>query len=631
MPYLGGTGGPGGGDTAYGIAVDGSGDAYVVGSAGSPNFPVTVGAFQTTLHGLTNAFVTKLTADGSGLIYSTFLGGSTNLLGNSSDDLGTAVTVDNSGDAYVTGSAQSTDFPVTAGAFQTTNDSAGASNAFVTKLNATGSGLIYSTYLGGSTHDGGTAIAVDGSGNAYVTGFTQSTDFWVTVGAFQQSLAGTQNAFVTKLDSTGSGLLYSTYLGAGFEQGAGIAVDGSDSAYVTGTTNCNFNFPVTSGAFQTTCTGLEAGFVTKFKLDGTGLSYSTYLGGGYDPVGSNGDGAFGITVDASGNAYVTGQTLGAVPVTADILPVEVSRSVNAFVTKFNAAGSGLIYSTYLADSALSGSSFHDAGIGIALDGSGNAYVMGNTNSVNFVTTAGAFQTTYGGNGDVFVAKLAIPATVSPTPTPTPTPTLTPTPTPTPTRTPIPTPSPTPTSSSSATSTPTATATPTTSPSATPTGTASPTPTTTASPTVTATPTSTPTTTATPTVTPTATSTPTPTATPTPIAVLTFSHSELTIHATFDSEKGAKPKSKKIKLINKKKTAGGASIDITGVAVGTSLFSASQNCTGVSIAPGKHCEVTVTFTPSVTAGDYADALSVTSDAANGPTQTIPLTGIAKSVN
>jgi hypothetical protein len=296
-------------------------------------------------------------------------------------------------------------------------------------------------------------------------------------------------------------------LGGVGAQGASIVVDDSGNAYVTGTTNGNF--PVTPGAYQTVLegAGAGAGFVSKLNPDGTGLVYSTYLGGAIDIESFNTDGAFGIAVDSSGNAYVTGKTIGGVPVTADVFPIEEPHSQNAFVTKFNAAGSGLIYSTYLADSSSSPPTpFFEVGNGIALDGSGNAYVVGTTNSANFAVTTGAFQTALGGGKDAFVAKLAVPATASPTPTPT--------------RTPIPTPSRSPTS------------------------TATPSPSVTSTPTVTA----------------------TTTPTPTPVALLAFSRSEVTIHATFDSEKGARPKSKTIELINKKKTADGASIDVTGVAV-----------------------------------------------------------------
>ena len=320
--YLGGSG------SEYGqrIAVDGSGNAYVTGNTQSTDYDITVGAFQTTFGGNYDAFVTKLNSTGSGLVYSTYIGGG-------GSEYGRGIAIDGSWNAYVTGNTQSTDYPITAGAFQTTF-SGGSWDVFVTKLNSTGSGLVYSTYLGGSDFERGEGIAVDVSGNAYVTGVTTSTNYDITAGAFQTTFGGgTYDAFVTKLNSTGNGLVYSTYLGGSdFERGEGIAVDVSGNAYLTGNTG-SINYDITAGAFQT-----------------------TFGGGSWD----------------------------------------------AFVTKLNSTASALLYSTYL------GGSSDDSGPGIAVDGSGNAYVTGQTNSTDYPITAGAFQTTFGGGGsDAFVSKLGI--------------------------------------------------------------------------------------------------------------------------------------------------------------------------------------------------------------------------------
>ena len=192
---------------------------------------------------------------------------------------GFGIAVDGAGSAYVTGLTNSTDFPTTAGAAQTTN-AGGIFDAFVTKLDATGSGLVYSTYLGGSDSDFGSGIAVDGAGSAYVTGDTASTNFPTTAGAAQTTYAGGDiDAFVTKLDATGSGLVYSTYLGGSNDDvGFGIAVDGAGSAYVTGGT-LSTDFPTTAGAAQTTHAGGFDAFVTKLDATGSGLVFSTYLGG----------------------------------------------------------------------------------------------------------------------------------------------------------------------------------------------------------------------------------------------------------------------------------------------------------------------------------------------------------------
>ena len=284
-------------DYGGGIAVDTSGNAYVMGDTNSTNFPTTPGAFRTTKGGSSDAFVTKLNLTGSALVYSTYLGGS-------SDDYGQAIAVDTSGNAYVMGNTISSDFPTTPGAFQTTYG--GGSDAFVTELNPAGSALVFSTYLGGSNTEYGGGIALDTSGNAYVTGYTNSENFPTTPGAFQTTKNGTEfsgDAFVTKLNPAGSALVYSTYLGGSgsAELNARIAVDTSGSAYVTGQTD-SIDFPITAAAFQTTIGGGLDSYVTKLNLTGSALVYSTYLGGSSIEYGA------GIAVDTSGNAYVTGYT-----------------------------------------------------------------------------------------------------------------------------------------------------------------------------------------------------------------------------------------------------------------------------------------------------------------------------------
>jgi hypothetical protein len=386
--YLGGSNG----DSGFGIAVDSAGDAYVYGDTSSTDFPTTAGAFQT---GGNDLFVSKLNPQGSGLVYSTYLGGS-----NSDYPGNEPIAVDSAGDAYVTGSTLSTDFPTTAGALQTTFGG-GYSDAFVSELNPQGSGLVYSTYLGGSNSDSGSGIAVDSAGSAYVTGGTSSADFPTTAGAFQTTPPGSySDAFVSKLNPQGSGLLYSTYLGGSSngESGIGIAVDSAGSAYVTGYTGST-DFPTTAGAFQTTSSGSYDVFVSKLNPQGSGLVYSTYLGGSSS---GNVDEGFGIAVDSVGDAYVTGVTFsGSFPTTAGAFQTTAPGGYSdAFVSKLNPQGSGLVYSTYL------GGSSYDQGYGIGVDFAADAYVTGITESTNFPTTAGAFQTTYGsGYNDVFVSKL----------------------------------------------------------------------------------------------------------------------------------------------------------------------------------------------------------------------------------
>jgi hypothetical protein len=402
---------------AAGIAVDSAGDAYIVGSS-SADFPITPGAFQKTCvsSGGGCVFVTEINPSGSALIYSTYLGG-----GGEFGDIGGAIAVDSAGSAYVTGQTNSSSFPVTLGAFQT-SASGGAGNAFVTKFNSSGSALVYSSYLGagGEFGDIGDAIAVDSAGNAYVTGATCATDFPVTPGAFQTTYPGGScgndpgalwgYAFVTKINPTGSALVYSTYLGgSGISHGLGIAADNAGQAYVTGYA-LTTGFPTTSGAFQTLCRGKECAiygdaFVTKFNPTGSALVYSTYLGGFRQDQGN------AIAVDSAGSVYVTGMTTSSNFPVDNPIQQKLVGGGNAFVSKLNPAGSALAYSTYLGgvnslDAVLPG----DIGNGIAVDSEGNAYVTGYTLASDFPTTPGAFQPTCGNPcARVFVAKMFIAA------------------------------------------------------------------------------------------------------------------------------------------------------------------------------------------------------------------------------
>jgi hypothetical protein len=381
--YLGGSGADGG----SGIAVDSSGSAYITGYTSSANFP-TAGPLEASLKGSQNAFVAKLNPAGSALVYSTYLGGS-------SHDQGFGIAVDSSGNAYVTGQATSTDFPTTPGAFQTSLRGSGVANAFVAKLDPTGSALVYSTYLGGSGGDGGYSIAVNSSGNAYVTGSTESSNF-PTANPLQASLAGAMNAFVAELNPAGSALVYSTFLGgAAQDLGRGIALDSSGNAYVAGQTSSN-NFPTTPGAFQPQLgpanNALTNAFVAKLNPTGSALVYSTYLGG------SGSDLARGIAVNSTGNAYLTGSAQSANFPTANPLQANLAGEENAFVAELNSAGSGLVYSTYL------GGSSSDSGSGIAVDSSGNAYVTGSAQSTNFPTSS-PLQGSLAGATNAFAAEL----------------------------------------------------------------------------------------------------------------------------------------------------------------------------------------------------------------------------------
>jgi beta-propeller repeat-containing protein len=378
--YLGGNAN----DAGLSVAVDAQGSAYITGYTYSSDFP-TANALQATRRGGVSAFVTKLSPTGS-LAYSTYLGGT-------GGEFGWGVAVDASANAYVTGYTFSTDFP-TVSPIQAANG--GQTDAYVAKLNASGSALIYSTYLGGTDSDLGIGIAIDASGNAYVSGETRSTDFPTFRGAQPASGGGYYDAFVAKLNAAGSAFVYSTYLGgSGPDFGAGIAVDASGSAYVTGLTE-SVDFP-TVNALQPAYAGGQDAFVTKLNDTGSALAYSTYLGGTRRDYGRR------IAVDSSGNAYVTGTTSSSDFPTVN--RVQAWQGLDdAFVTKLSSSGSSLIYSTYLGGGGFFGVG-SDYGSDIALDASRGVYVVGSTSSTKFPTVH-PVQAAYGGGPyDAFVAKI----------------------------------------------------------------------------------------------------------------------------------------------------------------------------------------------------------------------------------
>ncbi len=398
--YIGGSGG----DVGYGIAVDASGNAYVTGYTNSTavTFPETVGP-DLTHNGGYDAFVAKVNSTGTALVYAGYIGGS-------GDDIGYGIAVDAGGNAYVSGHTSSTEatFPVTVGPDLTHN---GNYDAFVAKVNATGTVLVYAGYIGGSGTDIGHGIAVDAGGNAYVTGYTGSTEatFPVTGGP-DLTYNGSTDAFVAKVNSTGTALVYAGYIGGsgidngfgiighdGRDYGHGIAVDASGNAYVAGRTHSTeASFPETGGP-DLTHNGNYDAFVAKVNPAGTALVYAGYIGG------SDYDDGYGIAVDAGGNAYVTG---GANSPEANF-PVSGGPDLtsngnsDAFVAKVNPAGTVLVYAGYI------GGSGTDIGYGIAVDAAGNAYVSGHTASTEatFPETVGPDLTHNGGAWDAFVAKV----------------------------------------------------------------------------------------------------------------------------------------------------------------------------------------------------------------------------------
>lgn len=420
--YIGGAGGQ---DRATGIALDSAGNAYISGETYASDFPVTSGAYQTSAPS-GGAFVTKLSPSGNTLVYSTYV------LGASA----THIAIDAGGAAYLTGSATGT-FLTTSGAFQGTRK---GENAFIAKLNATGTAMVYATFLGGTGTDFGKGIAVDGQGNAYVAGATISSDF-PNVYGLQGTSHGGLEGFVSKLNPSGTALVYSTYLGGSLDDSINaIAIDAQGSVYVAGETY-SADFP-TRNAFQPSKAGylltnsnVGNAFVAKLAPSGDALAYSSFLGGemctsycqltcvlgctGYTPAPQYpGDLATAIAVDAAGHAYVTGLARSyTFPLIDSLQPRKTSEGQDSlFVSKIGVAGNALLYSTFARTGysnpySLENGSASGGGNGIAVDSAGSAYVVTENDTGNgvFPTTAGAYQTTNKGSDDVVAFKLVAPS------------------------------------------------------------------------------------------------------------------------------------------------------------------------------------------------------------------------------
>lgn len=364
-------------DEAFSIAVDGSGNAYVAGQTASPNFPSHSGTVSTS--GGFDAFVTRIGA-GPAPDFTTLIGGS-------GTEVALSVAVNSTG-VYVVGNTSSTTFAST-----TNIGPRGGQDVFVAKLNSSTGAASYLTRIGGTGTDSGNGIAVDASGNAYIGGETTSSDF-PAVNPIQSANNSGDTGWVAELNAAGTALTYSTYLGGSTgDLVTGIALDSSNNAYVTGIT-VSVDFPVTTGAFQTTQNGGDDAFVTEVKSDGSALVYSTLLGG------SGSDDALGIAVDAAGEAYVTGNTNSADFPTANAAQASNGGGNDVFVTKFSSDGSGLMFSTYY------GGTLDETGTGIALDSFGDAYVTGRTASSNLSVPGSPFQGSLSGSSDAFILELS---------------------------------------------------------------------------------------------------------------------------------------------------------------------------------------------------------------------------------
>jgi hypothetical protein len=381
-----------GDDVSYGLAVDSLGAIYITGYTGSTNFPI-ANSFDPSYNSEWDAFVAKLSPSGNALIYSTYFGGN-------AGDYGYAIAVDHSGSAYIAGATGSGNLPL-ANAYDASQN--GQWDGFVSKFSPTGSTLLYSTYLGGINSESVHGLTIDESGSAYLTGSTNSPDF-PTQNAFDNTLGGNYgdyDAFVTKLIPAGNALNFSTYLGGFYRDAAwGIALNRDRNAFVVGYTNSS-DFP-TFHAYDNSLNGDSDIFVTEFTFSGNNLVYSTYIGG------SGGDAAYGIAVDGPGNAYITGKTASTNFPRINPFGGGFGGFYDAIAAKLSITGNALSYCTYL------GGSHSDGGWAITVSKIGNAYVMGGTESADF-PHSNAYDTSYNGAQDVFLAKFSYGQTCGYTP------------------------------------------------------------------------------------------------------------------------------------------------------------------------------------------------------------------------
>ncbi|MCK6469305.1 MAG: SBBP repeat-containing protein [Candidatus Brocadia sinica] len=370
------------------IALDASGNVYVTGETVSSNFPTTPGAYDTSIDGF-DVFVSKLDGGLTTLLASTFLGGS-------QGEGGPSLVLDTSGNVYVTGGTYSSDFPTTPGAYDTSFNSYFSGDAFISKLDGGLTTLLASTFLGGYDNDGGSFLVLDASGNVYVTGGTYSSDFPTTPGAYDTSFNSysSGDAFISKLDGGLTTLLASTFLGgSNGEVGSFLALDTSGNVYVTGDT-ASWDFPTTPGAYDTSF-GDGGIFISKLNGGLTTLLASTFLSGS-DGGGSR---SRSLALDTEGNVYVTGETYSSdFPTTPGAYDTSLNET-DAFISKLNGGLTTLLASTFL------GGYYYETGQSLALDTSGNVYVMGFTMSPDFPTTQVAYDTSFNGYRDFFISKL----------------------------------------------------------------------------------------------------------------------------------------------------------------------------------------------------------------------------------
>ena len=387
-----------------GVEVDEAGFVYVVGETYSQNFPTTAGAYDEIADNRSNVFVAKLDPTLSSLVYSTYVGGN-------GTESGVDMALDENGNVYVTGWTDSSNFPTTAGAYDTTANSVGiyAPDAFLFKLNAAGDSLIFASYLGGTGEERGQGITVDAAGNVFVSGMTRSDDFPTTVGAFDTSHGGNYDLYVAKLDSAASSLSFATYVGGvGADMGntGNVHVDAAGVVYVSCKTG-SADFPTTPDALDADYnSGPSDVCIFKLSADGSAIEYSTFVGGTGEEY------TLASTVDDSGNFLVSGWTTSSdFPTTSNAFDRTYNGgSMDAFVLILNATGAGLDYSTFLG-----GSDIDEGGTAVSVDDAGDVFVTGRTFSSDFPISADAYDPSQNGSEDAFVTKLAISSPCTPTP------------------------------------------------------------------------------------------------------------------------------------------------------------------------------------------------------------------------